>query len=98
MSAEEIFLPVILILVPELWHQGGAAREKGGRNMEQGEGEGRGAWSFQVLGYAMGIFAESELGGLFCAHLALLVPAYHLFVDGVYWDVIYPKSHIRDMQ
>lgn len=49
-------------------------------------------------GYAMGMFAESGLGALFCAHLAQLVPAHHLFVDGVCGDGICPKSHMEDMQ
>lgn len=36
-----------------------------------------------VLGYAMGILAESGLGRRFCAHLAQLVPAHQPSVDGV---------------
>lgn len=34
--------PVNLILVPELWEQGGVEREEEGGSMEQGRGEGRG--------------------------------------------------------
>lgn len=51
-----------------------------------------------ILGYAMGILAESGLGGLFCAHLAQLIPAHHLLVDGVCGDGINPKSNVKDMQ